>query len=679
MRMKPSTNMRLRLALLLLPLLAWAQVLAWAQDTVAPTTGESTIPARGENAGDYNVVQSWEFGYRFASVGGNDGKYRSDVNYGDGIKLLNSYLTVNSREGKGRWFDEIVLTSQGLGNDPYESVTFRVQKNRWYRYDLLWRSNDYFNSGLTVADGEHLEDTTFRWQDHDLTLFPQSWFRVHAGYSRTTQDGPALTTEQEFDAQGDVFPIFRDTRQQYNEYRLGADIVLKSFRMSILHRWEYFKDDTTDNLTVTEQGGPAGPSELTGFTRAQPYRGRTPGWLVNLAKDYKWIAMNGRFTYAGGRGDFIQNESATGIDRFSNPQNVQVIVTGNGDRPVISGDANFTLFPASRLSVTNNTSVSDTRMTGNDSFEQFNNATFTAQTLNFQFLGVLLITNSTDIRYKFSKKLDVFAGYRYSDRQIRSIEAGLSGSIFNTTAEQSNQLRAGVAGVSWMPIQDLRVHLETEIGRNDHPFAPISLGNYDVKRARAQYRKKNYTLGGSYLENYNNNSILITAYSSHSRNYTGSASWNAKSWLSVDASYSKLHLDTVGGMAFFAGPLGDPALTNAQSIFISNIHAGNLGLRFPITARADVYVGYNITKDTGDGRASDSLVQATPVGQLLYSVQTFPLTYQTPLLRLSVKVTAKLRYNVGYQYYGYHEDFGLLDVNQSYRAHTGYTSLLWSF
>jgi len=677
--MKPSTNMRLRLALLLLPLLAWAQVLAWAQDTVAPTTGESTIPARGENAGDYNVVQSWEFGYRFASVGGNDGKYRSDVNYGDGIKLLNSYLTVNSREGKGRWFDEIVLTSQGLGNDPYESVTFRVQKNRWYRYDLLWRSNDYFNSGLTVADGEHLEDTTFRWQDHDLTLFPQSWFRVHAGYSRTTQDGPALTTEQEFDAQGDVFPIFRDTRQQYNEYRLGADIVLKSFRMSILHRWEYFKDDTTDNLTVTEQGGPAGPSELTGFTRAQPYRGRTPGWLVNLAKDYKWIAMNGRFTYAGGRGDFIQNESATGIDRFSNPQNVQVIVTGNGDRPVISGDANFTLFPASRLSVTNNTSVSDTRMTGNDSFEQFNNATFTAQTLNFQFLGVLLITNSTDIRYKFSKKLDVFAGYRYSDRQIRSIEAGLSGSIFNTTAEQSNQLRAGVAGVSWMPIQDLRVHLETEIGRNDHPFAPISLGNYDVKRARAQYRKKNYTLGGSYLENYNNNSILITAYSSHSRNYTGSASWNAKSWLSVDASYSKLHLDTVGGMAFFAGPLGDPALTNAQSIFISNIHAGNLGLRFPITARADVYVGYNITKDTGDGRASDSLVQATPVGQLLYSVQTFPLTYQTPLLRLSVKVTAKLRYNVGYQYYGYHEDFGLLDVNQSYRAHTGYTSLLWSF
>src|SRR5208283_3742846 len=127
-------------------LIAFAAAIALAQDTVAPTTGENTISPRGEN----------------------DGKYRSDVNFGDGVRLLSSYLTVNSRDGRGRWFDEITLTTQGLGNDPYESATFRIQKNRWYRYDLLWRSNDYFNPGLTVANGEHLEDTTYRLQDHDL-------------------------------------------------------------------------------------------------------------------------------------------------------------------------------------------------------------------------------------------------------------------------------------------------------------------------------------------------------------------------------------------------------------------------------------------------------------------------------------------------------------------------------
>jgi hypothetical protein len=110
-----------------------------------------------------------------------------------------------------------------------------------------------------VADGEHLEDTTHQWQDHDLTLFPQSWFRLRVGYSRTTQTGPALSTVQEFDTQGDAFPLFQNTRQQYNEYRAAADIVLKSFHLSVLHRWEYFKDDTTDNLTATEAGQPNRP------------------------------------------------------------------------------------------------------------------------------------------------------------------------------------------------------------------------------------------------------------------------------------------------------------------------------------------------------------------------------------------------------------------------------------
>ena len=107
------------------------------------------------------------------------------------------------------------------------------------------------------------------------------------------------------------------------------------------------------------------------------------------------------------------------------------------------------------------------------------------------------------------------------------------------------------------------------------------------------YRKKLYSLSGSYQENYNNNSIVITSYSSHARNYTGQASWSAKPWLSIDASYSKLHLDTVGGLAFFAA---GSFITNEQSIYISNIHAASLGLRMPVTKRADLYLGYNITK-----------------------------------------------------------------------------------
>jgi hypothetical protein len=84
--------------------------IAAAQPVVAPTPAQVGSP-RGVSAGGYNVTNSFETGYRFRSVGGDYGKHRRDVNYGNGVRLLSSSLTVNSREGRGGWFDEIVLTT----------------------------------------------------------------------------------------------------------------------------------------------------------------------------------------------------------------------------------------------------------------------------------------------------------------------------------------------------------------------------------------------------------------------------------------------------------------------------------------------------------------------------------------------------------------------------------------
>src|SRR5712692_8572920 len=90
-------------------------LVASAQQVVAPTN-EPVGPPRGENAGDYNITNSFETGYRWHTVGGNVGKYRSDVNFGNGIRLLGSNLTINSKDGHGHYFDELLLSTQGLGN-----------------------------------------------------------------------------------------------------------------------------------------------------------------------------------------------------------------------------------------------------------------------------------------------------------------------------------------------------------------------------------------------------------------------------------------------------------------------------------------------------------------------------------------------------------------------------------
>jgi hypothetical protein len=81
-------------------------------------------------------------------------------------------------------------------------------------------------------------------------------------------------------------------------------------------------------------------------------------------------------------------------------------------------------------------------------------------------------------------------------------------------------------------------------------------------------------------------------------------------------------------------------------------------------------------QDTGDGRSNPLGNQVDASLPALEAAQTFPMRFQSPIAHLSFRLAEKVRLNVGYQYYGYREDFYM---DQNYRASTGYTSLLWSF
>ena len=649
-----------------------------AQQVVTPTE-DRVGPVRGDNIGNYNVVNGFETGYRFRRIDGNEGKYRSDVNYGNGLRLFSSSLAVNSRDGHGGLFDEILLTTLGLGNDPYESAMLRIQKNRLYRYDMLWRSNEYFNPALTLAGGGHLLDTTRQVQDHDLTLMPQSRFKLRLGYSRNSQSGPALNTVQLFDdIHGDEFPLFGHVRRLDSEYRLGGDFEIAGIKFTWLRRWEYFKDDTPYALT-TPAAGNHSDAQLSSFRRDEPYHGATPAWFANLHTERKVWAANGRFSYSGGRRNFIFDESALGIDRFGAARNRQIVVGGNARRPAATGDLALSFFPTARLTIVNNTSVHSIRLDGNSVYDEFNNATQSFNIIFFQFLGIRTVANATDVHFRAAKWLGVRAGYQYSNRLIRSIESyELPSTQASVAADQTHHTHAGLFGVRLNPLRPLTINLDAEIARADRPFYPISERNYHALSGRIRYRAKGLVLSTGYRENYNNNSIQITTHSSHSRSYSADASWNARAWVTFDASYSRLHLDTVSGIAFFGGD-SDPQRYDRQSLYFSNIHAGNLGLHFAYRQRVSLYAGYAITRDAGDGRNSANAAPPDSISNILIPVQTFPLSFQSPLARLSIKLNNRLRWNTGWQYYRYREDFGLFSIFQNYRAHTGYVSLLWSF
>ena len=437
-------------------------------------------------------------------------------------------------------------------------------------------------------------------------------------------------------------------------------------KVNWMHGWEDFKEDflvTPDSSDTTT---------LPQFTN--PYHGTSPYWRVALFTDKKRFSLNGRFTYTGTRRAFVSEQSGFLGGATPNLGPLQVITMGNGHRPVATGDLTFSIFLTPKLTLTNSTSVYNVRTDGNLEYLQLVNSTGQFVTQNFQFLGIRTVTNQLDLNYQPVKWLGFFGGYHYSDRFLRSI---IDQSV--PAYDQTNILNSGVFGVRIRPLQPLTILLDGEVGRANRPFTPKSPRDYQALNARVQYKKKSLMLSAYAQSNYNNNSITLTAFSSHARTYAANLSWAPLPWLSFNADYVKLHLDTLGGLSFFDN---DVLLQNQYSLYISNLHTGNLGLRFALGKRAELYAGYSHVQDAGDGRGNP---QGTGFGTNIpefQAAQTFPIKYLSPQCRLSVKITNRIRWNLGYQYYGYHEDFFtgqsfLPDIG--YRAVTGYTSVLWSF
>jgi hypothetical protein len=684
---RPPQAKGLALIVLLAVFLLGGAVSLHAQPTVAPTN-EPVGPARGENTPGYNVRQSFELGYRWRTVDGDLGMYRSTVNYGNGIRLLSSSLDVQSREGHGRFYDSLLLNTQGLGNDPYQYANLRVEKNRLYRYDLTWRSNAYYNPALTIANGRHFMDTVRNVQDQDLTIFPQSSFRFFLGYSRVSQNGPGLSTVNLFQQhRGDEFVTFADIRRQQNEYRLGTEIRALGFRLNVLHAWVNFKEDTPNALNGLTQGANTTDlNTLTSFRRNEPYHGNSPYWRVALFRDGRIWAVNGRFTYVSGRRAFVTDELANGMVQVgagvANFQR-QVLSFGNARRPAATGNLTFSLFPGSNITITNQTSVYNIRMEGDSYFAQSDNGAAPRPVVNFQYLGIRTIANSTDAELRAGKRFAVHAGFTYDDRRISSVEGfevppTPAPASARVPFERTNLLRAGILGFRFRPIQPVTINVDGEIGRADSPFFPISEKNYQALRARIEYKRRNFRAAAFARTFYNTNSASLANYASRSRQEGADLTWTARSWLSFDASYSKQHLDTLAAIDYFAVLTGfrSEEVTSDLSYYVSNIHAGTLSAHFNLGSRADVSIGYSHIQDTGDGRA-------TPVGDARYATlpsfqaaQTFPLRFNSPLGRLSIRIRDNIRWNAGYQFYGYRQEFSGF---QAYRAHTGYTSVSWSF
>jgi len=466
-----------------------------ARQRVAPTT-EPVGSARGDNWSDYNIVSSFEPGYRVRTFGGSFDHDRSAVNFGDGVRPLSRFLTVNSRDGHGKFFDEVVLTTQGPGNDRYKSATFRVQKNRLYRYDMPWRVNGYCDPGSRAAGAQdlHLLDTTSTLQDHHLTLFPQANIKSFLGYSHANQNGPALARIQPFDSTANEFPLFENVLRVRNEYRLKSEVRLFRVRPNWTQGREDFKEDSTYQPGPKPGIVPHSLATLFSLQRQQPYHGTSAYWRIGLFAERKYFSANRRSTHTSSERGFLMDETALATTRFGAACDRQIVTAGNAQRPVLTADLTLSFLPISRITLINHTAVNHIRIDGN---------------------------------------------------------------IFNLPFRQTNLLQSGVFGIRLESTKPLSIALDGEIDRANRPPTPIDDRNCQALDARLQSKAKSFRFAASTQANCNTNSVVLSTYASRACHYNGAAAWTPRNWLTLDVGHFKLDLNAAGGIAYFANAAQD--------------------------------------------------------------------------------------------------------------------------
>lgn len=704
---------------------------------------QSSATQTAEDPGAYTFTSSVEIGYRGLRVDGDVNKYQSDLNYKAGPRLFDSSFYAKSNR-KGGPFDSFLVTTSGWGSDPQGSMRISVEKSDLYRFDGSLRRFKYFRLLNNIANpnyrttacptcrttdpitGQHSYDTRQQVGDFDLKLFPKSRrLSFNVGYSPSRYSGPAFTT---WHYGGDDFMLLSQTKYRANDFRLGADWRLGPVDFSFQQGLRRFKDDTTidersPNLLGVNPG--ASTAFLSSLTRTQPVRGS-----VNYSRFSahtllaKKVDITGRLIYSSARTEVDWTESAVGtnfntritnIPGAINPPNILTLgqwnFAGGAKRPNTLGDLGVTWFVTDRLRVSDTFRAETFQIAGGVLYDGVFNLTRTNGTgavslrpvgAAYELTKYRKVQNTVEGEYEFGPNYTVRFGYRHGRRHIERFfngaNLGSNGAPALPSEEETedNQTNTFFGGFVGRPVKGWTLAFDAEHGTADNVFTRV--GNYDYwnLRARSRYNvNRNLRFNLAFIARDNSNpsevshdgttvSLADFGVDVKSRVFTSTLDWTANDRLSFSGGYNYnwQNSDAVIQYAFAVPPASttNGAFTGHSLYFIRN-HFFHFDVIAQPFSRVSFFAAYRVNRDAGQGnRISD------PANDLL--VTSYPMSYQSPEARVSVRLNRRVDWNFGYQYYNYNEsklasyNLGAFIVSprpQNYHAHLPYTSLRFYF
>jgi hypothetical protein len=710
--MSTKQNISVRVVGLVLVLIVTMCSVAAQQPSPSPSPKKSdatdTSVESGEDAGDFTVISSVEFGYRGLSVDGDFNKYQSDLNYRAGPRLFDSSFLLKSKNGEGTLFETLLVNSTGWGADPQGNLRASVEQPEWYRFDATYRRFKYFrflNSFANpnwvfsppqfsvppkVTTGEHGYDTEVHLGDFDLTILPKNeLIRFNVGYSPERYSGPAFTN---YHVGGNEFMLLSELRSRANDFRVGADGKLGPVNFSFLQGFRRFRDDSVIDL---ERNEPARGS--VNYTRFS---------LQTLVA--KKLDITGRIIYSKAKQDYSLAENFSG--RNWNPRitgfppsppaatpNIlnlgQYILNGDTERPSWLGDIGVTYLASDKFRLSNTFRVERFEINGAALFSDFFSLTrgTRTDTIGFSDRNVATSTeyrriqNTVEGDYQFNRDYSVHLGYRYGTRRVTEAISGFNLGTNAPTAlvpeshTEENNTHAILGGFKARPYRDWTIYFDAEHGTADNVFTRI--GNYDYTNIRAKSRYKptqRIAFNVALITKNNSNPSEIAGVSLEdfgvsvkSRIFTSSLDWTATSRFSISGGYNYHWINSHAIVDYFFNSVQHPS---GNSLYIVRNNFFFVETVAHIAPRATLFAGYRINKDNGQGNRV-----ADPTGRPGTLIASYPMSFQSPEARLAIKLHHRLDWNVGYQYYNYNESTLVGPRPQNYHAHLPYTSLRFYF
>ena len=659
--------------------------------TKSPSTTSSDLAASDDSLGNYNVISSLEIGVRGLSVSGSDNKYRSDLNYSPGVRLFDSSFFLRSREGSGGPFDEFLVNTSGWGGDPHGYTRVSVEKSGSYRFDANVRRARYFNALGSIANplnapvGQHTSNTRHNFSDFDFTGLPENrTLKFYLGYSRDTREGPGITTAR---FGGDEYAINLNSDTRANNFRAGIDARLLGFDLSLLQGARYFKDNSSYSVTLTNQGNNiANTSRIDQLIREIPTQGTHYFTRFSAHRLFaKKLDFTGRFIYLSGRSRYSLFEQTTG--RLANgnlavPQTARA--SGETKRPSSIGDIGVTLLATSKFRISNTFRFDNFRINGEEPLVDVLRprtaagvplATVTTTSFFARTTKYRRFMNTIEADYQFNPSYSVHAGYRFTDRHIELAHLDRTTTLTTRAEEVDNQTHAAIFGLKARPVKAWTIYFDGEHGDADSVFTRLANNDFTNLRLRNRINANNQiSLNFAVITKDNTNPAdVITSpnipfttppgaldVNVKSRNFTSSVDWTPNANFSLSSGYTHMRITSIAGILL---PIsGQRRVGESQYFSRDNFFFFNAFVR--PTSRVTFYAGYHINKDDGQGD------RVSPSNVIL--IDSYPMSFQSPEARITLRLNRVLDWNVGYTYYNYKDTFFPV---QNYHAHLPYTSL----